>query len=116
MVSLPSRRRADSVESVSWLLLLAIQIRFAACDDHFSCLPGTPPAAHFGLLPFQFLVDREEVLDLPAHVGKNLVHGVYLIVARIAIRDGQDFLVSLLVIHHVEDAQRTNFNHTAGEA
>src|SRR5262245_11823130 len=87
-----------------------------AFHDYLPRIRGTPPAAHLGLLPLSLLVNREEVLDLAAHMGENLVHRVDFIVARIAIWHGHDLLICLFVIHHVENAHGTNIDHAAGKA
>ncbi len=54
--------------------------------------------------------------DLAFDVRENLIHRVDLIVARVPGGHGEDFLVSLKVVNHVENPDRTDFDQTAGDA
>jgi len=73
------------------------------------------PSIDAGLLAFELLIDGEEMLDLTADVGEDLVHCVDLIVAGITSRYRQDLLVALFGIHHVQDADRPNLDEATRE-
>ncbi len=95
---------------------MEFEVALAAFGDGFAGFAGAAPAFHGGDFAFEFLVDGEEVFHLAADVGEDLVHGVDLVVAGVAGGDGEDFLVFLVGVDHVEDADGADFDEDAGEA
>ncbi len=55
------------------------------------------------------------MLQFAANVGEDLVHGVDLVVAGITRGDGDDLLIRLLAINHVQETDGADFDETTGE-
>lgn len=55
------------------------------------------------------------MLDLAAHVGEDLIHGMDLVITGIAGWNCQNFLIRLRTIYHVQHAYRTDFNQNTGK-
>ena len=87
-----------------------VQIALPAIHDGAARFGGAAPAGHGGHLALKFLVDGEEVLNLAAHVGEDLIHGVDLVISGIAGGNGQDLLIRLRTVHHVQHADGANFD------
>jgi len=95
---------------------MLVEIQLPAHADEVTGFAWTAPSSHFRAFSFQLFIDREEVLDLAKVVRKNLVHGVNLIEARVAIGYREDFLVGLILVHHVQEPDRAHGDEDAGIA
>ena len=83
-------------------------------DDHL-CLGAVAEAAGLDLLLLEVLVDLEEVLDLVAELGRDVVHVVDTHPGGILERDAEDLLVRPLRVGHVKDADDARRDPAAGE-
>jgi hypothetical protein len=112
-----SERRRDLLANsgVDRHVLTHFQITESAVDNRFARLARAAPSFHPRQSAFQFLINRKEVFDFPANVLEDLVHGVDLIVPGIPCRHGENLLIALLGINHVQDSDGPNLNHAAGE-
>src|SRR5688500_11015967 len=84
-------------------LALSLKVLLAAGHNSAPSFPWPAPTFHTSEFALEFLVDGEEVLDLPADMREDLIHGVDLIVARVASRNGENLLIAFFGVHHVED-------------
>src|SRR5256886_2730823 len=74
------------------------------------------PAARLGpLRGLQVLVALEEVLDLVAQLGVDVVDVAHALERRVAERHAQHLLVRPLLVRHVEDADRADADPAARE-
>src|SRR5581483_2148856 len=74
------------------------------------------PASRLRLLRrLEVLVALEEVLDLVAQLGIDVVDVAYALERRVAERHAQHLLVGTLLVAHVEDPDRPDADATAGK-
>src|ERR1700722_17164109 len=90
---------------------MQIEIALTALLNAFARFTGPAPAVHRGHFAFEFLVNREKMFDLAAHVREDLVHRMDLVIARIAIGDSEYLLIFLVAVDHVQDAYGTHLDH-----
>ena len=90
--------------------------RAGACLDHDHLgLGAVAETAGLDLLLLEVLVDLEEVLDLVAELGRDVVHVVNAHPGGVAERHAEDLLVRALRVGHVEHADDARADPAAGE-
>ena len=83
-------------------------------DDHLG-LGAVAEAARLDLLLLEILVDLEEVLDLVAELGRDVVDVADAHPGGVLERDAEDLLVRPLLVRHVEDADDASADPAARE-
>ncbi len=92
------------------------EIVLATVGDSAACFAGPFPTFDLSLDSLQFFVDGEEVLNFAPGMREHLIDGVNALKARIAVGYGEDLLIALGVIEHLQHADRPCFHHAAGKA
>src|SRR5215211_59801 len=73
------------------------------------------PAADLGLLLLEVLVDREEVGDLVGQLLGQVAELLERVPGGIGQRHAQDLVVDALLVRHLEQRDRLDLDHAAGE-
>src|SRR5262245_65044540 len=68
------------------------------------------PADHFGALFLQVLVNRKKVFNLFEHVRINFRKIFHVAVARIILRNCENFFVTQALVQHLENLDKPNLD------
>src|SRR6266540_1563369 len=73
------------------------------------------PSDHLYPAPFEILVDEKEVLDLLQRVLRKIGDVEVFLIKRIIARNRENLVVGLATVAHLQHAERTAVDETAGE-
>src|SRR5580698_1028696 len=79
------------------------QIPLSTLANRLPRIARPAPTQRRRLATFQFLVNREEVLNFQTDVREDSVHGVDLVITGIPARDRQNLLIALVLVNHIEN-------------
>jgi len=94
---------------------MRVQVSFARRPDRLVRFGQTLPAPDLRTLSFELLVNVEEMLDFAKVMRNHIVDVANRLEAGIPVHHGQYLLVRLLLVHHLEHADRAHGEQDARE-